>query len=280
MRLALVLALYALWTLVPAQRGRAFVSIEAHVGSAHAVHLGTVRSLEPSDDAKPAEGFFPGQPYRVEFAVTETIKGTRAKTLDLRLTLQHAWNLEYLRDHNIEVMLCATTQPVDEEAEIGLDGSRYSFRILAPVRHPRSAPETKWIADQMNVSLNEGRMFDLQLRVVSRRGEIVRRARAFAKAYPETLATQWIRVPNEFGVACGYTNAYCGITLPLCRESRQVAERLAKDPGRLLRNVKDGDLDWQRKSVLASLRQFLDLFEPQAQARRIETVSLPKPTRS
>ena len=259
-----VLALLGLWILTPAQRGRAFVSIEAHVGTASSVHVGFVKQLEPTQYEKPKEGFYPGEPYRVTFAVSETIKGAPAQSLDLILTLQHTFELEYLRDNKIEVMLVATNQYIDEEAELGLapPGSRYSFRILQPIRHPKDTPKTEWIGEQLNVSFNEGRMFDLKLNVVSRREEILKRARAFAKKYPEVLKAEYISVPNEFGAKCGYPNAFCLITLPLCPESKALALQLEKNPSRLLKDVREKDLEWQRKSVVEGLKRFLSRFEP------------------
>src|SRR5262245_25825157 len=104
-RLWAVVPLLVAWITAAAQRGRAFVSVEAHVVTAFTVHVGTVKDLQPIEYAKPADGFYPGNPYKVSFTVTETIKGTPAKSVELILTLQHAFNLEYLRDNKIEVML-------------------------------------------------------------------------------------------------------------------------------------------------------------------------------
>lgn len=261
-RWMVLLLFLALGTWAFGQRGRAFVSIEAHVGTARSVHIGFVKHLEPIEYVKPKEGFYPGNPHRVTFTVTETIKGSAVKSLDLILTLQQTHELEYLRDNAIEVMLVATSQYIDEEAEIGLDGpgSRYSFRILQPIRHPRGKPESEWIAKQLNISLDEGRMFDLRLDVISRRDEILKRARAFAEKHPEVLHAHSIHVPNEFGVKCGYTNAYCGITLPLCPESEKFAIQLEKNPSRLLKDVKE-NVEYQRKAVIEGLRRFLSQFD-------------------
>jgi hypothetical protein len=251
---------------ISAQRGRAFVSIEAHVGTASTVHVGFVKQLEPIEYEIPKDGFYPGKPYRVTFTVSETIKGVSAKSMNLVLCLQHTFNLEYLRDNRIEVMLVGTNQYLDEHAEIGLErpGMRYSFRILQPILFPTSSPSTEWTGQQLNVSQNSGRMFDLNLDVISRRDEILKRARAFAKKHPEVLQADYIGVPNEFAVKCGYTDAYCLITLPLCPESKKLAHKLEKKPDRLLKDVKEADLPMQRKAVMDSIRLFLTHFEAKA----------------
>ncbi|MFZ4508091.1 MAG: hypothetical protein ACOYON_10400 [Fimbriimonas sp.] len=252
--------------LLPTQRGRAFVSVEAHVGTATGVYVGHVKSLAKIDHEKPNTGFYPGDPHKVTFEVDETIKGPKAKSLDLILTLQNTFNLTYLRENQVEVMLVASSQYVDEESEVGLEplGSRYSFRILKPVVHPEGRPETKWIGDQFNISQNAGRMFDINLNVLTSRNQIFRQARAFAKKYPGELKHFYFIVPNEFGVKCGYTNAFCGITLPLCPESQRLMQSLRKDPSRLLRDVKPAELESQRSGVTKSIAQFLSQFELQA----------------
>ncbi|HZH99482.1 MAG TPA: hypothetical protein VEX38_10965 [Fimbriimonadaceae bacterium] len=258
-----LLALLVLSVCANAQRGRAFVSLEAHVGTAHSVHVGFVKHLEPIQYPKQETDFAPGKPYRVRFAVLETIKGKPAKSLDLILALQHTQKLDYVRDHGLEVMLVGTTDDVDEEAEVGLEvpGTRYSFRILQPIRHPKTEPTTAWIADHLNTSMNEGRMFDLNLRVISGRENIVKRARVFASKYPEVLGKGHINIPNEFGVKCGYTNAYCMITLPLCPETKRLALALEQDPSRLLKDVKTEERGVWRKAIRASVRKFLGQFD-------------------
>jgi hypothetical protein len=74
-------------------------------------------------------------------------------------------------------------------------------------------------------------------------------------------------------VKCGYTNAYCMITLPLCPESKELAVQLEKNPSRLLKDVKEKDLEWQQKSVVESLRLFLSKFESLMASHPFRTTS-------
>jgi hypothetical protein len=102
-------------------------------------------------------------------------------------------------------------------------------------------------------------MFDSDLSVVSSRDGILKRARAFAKRHTETLTSIWLIVPNEFGSLCGYTNAYCGITLPICPETEHTLASLLKNPNRLLRGIKDKERDRARSALLVDT---LKVFEP------------------
>lgn len=210
-----------------------------------------------------------GKAYRVVIAVHETIKGPEKSEVALLLNLQHTHEMEYFRDQKIEFLLATTTHYVDEESEISYDepNVRHAFRILEPIKHPKDQPDTEWIGKQLNVSLDEGRMFDLHLDVISKRSEILKRARAYAKKYPYVLPVDHVYIPKEYGIKCGYTNAYCGITLPISDESKALAIGLSEDPGRLLRNVKRDDLARQKKAVLESLQQFLAQFEDTAPKR-------------
>lgn len=246
-------------TPITVQRGRAFISVESHVGSAFLVAVGKVKSFEPVTYKKPDETFYPGTPYRVSFAVAEFIKGKSVSDLPLILCLQRTETLPFLRDQQTEVMLVGSQEPIDEEAELGLEptGSHYSFRILRPLPVTEKTSPSHWIADQLNTSMNRGQMFDLNLRVLSRREDILARARSFVKKHPGVLNCGFLSVPNEFGVKCGYTNAYCGISLPLCSETRELAIRLKKDDRWILQDVVAEKRGFAQKTLQQSLLQFL-----------------------
>ena len=270
-----------------AQRGRGFVSVEGHVGLARIVHVGTIESLKQIEYNKPLQ--FPlsaGKPYRLLFKVGETIRGPKTKTLELVLDLQRSTDLEFFRDHHTELMLVGGPSMQDEEAVDGLEeqgkaveSTRYSFRILRRLEesNPKDTQTIEW---QINTNLDSGRMFGSDLSVVSSRDGILKRARAFAKKHAEILSSIWLIVPNEFGSLCGYTNAYCGITLPICPETEHTLASLLKNPDRFLRGVKAKDRDNARWSLLVGTLRVFEPFpsrENAALVRRLSKGYEPKP---
>lgn len=262
-RWAAILSMVLMTTLGIAQRGRAFLTIEAHVGFAHSVHLGRLSGLEPSDYTFPPEGQYYGKAYKVTFSVNETIKGAEAKSISFVLNLQHIAELSYLKEKNIELLLFHSNQYSDEEGEFGpgAPGNYYSFRILEKLRSDGDRLGPRGTADQLNINLNEGKFFDLNLNVISGRGKILKRARSFAKKYPGTLNVEHINVPNAFAAQCGYPNAYALVNLPLCEEARKVIALLAKNPSRLVRFSPKADREGEKALILVGLNKFLALFD-------------------
>lgn len=246
-----------------AQRGRGFITIEAHVGLAHSVNIGSIKSIEPSDYTFPPEDQYYGKPYKITFSVTETIKGPAAKSLSFVLALQHTTEISYLKENNVELVLFHSDRFSDEEGEFGpgIPGSFYSFRILEKLKSDRNGPLPRTTADQLNINLNEGRFFDLNLNVIPGRDNILRKARAFAKKYPGTLKVNHLMVPNSFAAQCGYPNAYAIVILPMCEETKKVIAKLVKNPDRLLKFSPESDRERQRTYYLGGLRRFLKSFD-------------------
>ena len=233
------------------------------MASAEAVHVGRVAEVSSIEFSKPDDRFYPGKPYRITFDATESIKGPSAAKLNFVLDLQYTTELDYLRDHKLEVMLVKTKDYVDEYAEVALDelGTRYSFRLLRPVRHPKDQPATKHVADQLNTDFDSGRMFDMNLKVFAGRDEILKKARSFVKKYPTAAPNFLLSVPNEFGVKCGYTNAYCMVAIPVCKETNALMSRIKESPDFLIRDVpKDQQSRW-RTSINASYDKFLAAYK-------------------
>lgn len=263
LRWAAILSLLLLCPAVFSQRGRGFITIEAHVGLAYSVNVGSIKSIEPSDYTFPPEGHYYGKAYKVTFSVTETIKGPAAKSLSFVLALQHTTEIYYLREHNVELVLFHSDRYSDEEGEFGpgAPGNYYSFRILEKLKSDGNGSRPRTTADQLNINLNEGKMFDLNLNVISGRNNILKKARAFAKKYPGTLKVDHVMVPNEFAAQCGYPNAYALVALPICKETKKVIATLAKNPDRLLKYAPNSDRERQRTLMLSGLRQFLAKLE-------------------
>ena len=220
--------------------------------------LGRVTNVEPVEFPKPEVGFYPGTPYRVRFAVDETIKGASTKSLDVILCLQHRHEIDYLRDRKCEVMLVGSRKRFDPEAEIGLEplDSHYSFRLLKPI--PVRKGEEDPIGRQLNITFDSGRMFDIDFRVISRREDLLRRARDFARKHHEELETGGVGIPREFAQPCGYPNAFATLILPVCPEAKDRVEKLIQKPDRLFRGVPAKESEFQRGSVLRGLQRFLE----------------------
>ena len=93
-------------------------------------------------------------------------------------------------------------------------------------------------------------------------GKIVelKRVRDFAKSHPETLSAVTLRVPNEFGALCGSPNAYCGISLPTCPETKATLIALKADPGIILRRIESRDESYNRSLLAAEVDKALAQF--------------------
>jgi hypothetical protein len=222
-----------------AQTGRGFVSIEGYVGLAREVQVGKIVGIEQTEVSGALQ--FPqnvGKPYRVTFAVSETIRGDKVKQVDMVLALQVTQYLDYLRAHQVEIMLVAGPNRLDSfpSAEVGIaeqgrrvDGDWYQFRVLEPVSPAGSAKKSQ-VGAQIDTYYDSGRMFACDLSVIHGRSEILKGARAFARRHREMLRSVWLRVPNAFGARCGDPNAFCGITLPICPETQRTLLALVKNP--------------------------------------------------
>jgi hypothetical protein len=222
--LALILAMTPVVAL--AQVRWVFDAVEFHVGRARIVHIGKIVEIKPIEYGKPLTFTRKlGKPHRLVFAVSETIRGEKVKSLELVLSLQTTHFLEYMRDQSIEVLLVGgpTRGESYRDAEIGieeegkqLDDEWYQFRLLDNIKVPESDDEDS-IAALINRRNDSCRMFTNELEIVVGREAILKRARDFAKQHPDILSVVLLRVPNEFGALCAYPNAYCMITLPTTR---------------------------------------------------------------
>ena len=265
-RAALILVLASMPSVGWAQVGRAYVSVEAYVGLARAVHVGRIVELERIDYGKPLtwiEKF--GERYQMVFEISETIRGEKTERLELVLALQSTHFLVYMRDHAVELMLVAGPNRIDSfpGAEIGieeqgkrLDGERFQFRLLTPVDVPKSDGGDS-IAPQLNDLYDSSRMFTNEFEVVEGREKILNRARAFAKEHTEMLPAVSIRVPNEFGAVCGFPNAYSLITFSLCPSTRKTLSAIREDPSRVMGRVTLDDEDFERSQMLESIDRAL-----------------------
>jgi hypothetical protein len=252
------------------QTGRGFLSIEAAVGMSRSFQVGTITSIEKVDfvyEAKQAHQY--GNVYRLKVHVTETIRGPKAKDLTLLLAVQIIQPLTYMKDHKIEVLLIGgnrllgthfmSSYPLLEEQGKRVDGEVYQIRPLENIDTEDIHQEDRE-GKQLNTDFDSGKFFDINLNVIDNRTEILRHARTFAKKYPEVLTGFWFMVPNSFGVHCGYTNAFCGITLPYCDESRRTLERIKKDPDLLLKDEGKTEWRWDRAKILDQVSKTLGTF--------------------
>lgn len=257
-----------------AQVGRIFVSAEAYVGAARGVHIGKIVELKPIENyGKPLTEIQKiGKPHRLIFDVSETIRGAEVERLELVLSLQSTLYLDCMREHAAEVMLVAGPIRLDSypSAEIGIEeqgnrvnGDWFQFRLLTPVELPETDDESREIVAQLNRNYDACRMFTNEFGLVAGRDQILKRARAFAEKHRKMLPVVTPVVPNEFGALCGSPNAYCGITLPVCPETKATLLALQNDPGVILRQIESRDEDWNiatiRKEVakaLAKIEEF------------------------
>jgi hypothetical protein len=238
------------------------------------VYVGKIVLLQRVDYEKPLTFTQKiGKPHRLVFEVDETIRGDtirgdEVRRLDLVLSLQSTHFLEYLRDHSVPIMLVGGPTRLDSfpSAEIGIEerGKRaddqwYQFRVLDPVEVPASGPERE-IALQINTYYDSGRMFAGGLEVVAGSKEILKRVRDFARSHPETIPSVLLRVPNEFGALCGDPNAYCGITLPVCPETKATLIALKANPELILRRIESRDEAYNRKLLATEVDKALAQF--------------------
>jgi hypothetical protein len=269
LRCVVIVLLVWMPSVVWAQVGRGFISVEAYVGLARVVHVGKIVELEQIEYEKPLKRIQTvGRPSRMVFEVRETIRGEKTERLELVLALQSTHFLEYMRDHSVEIMLVAGPNRIDSSprAEIGieeqgkrLDGEWYQFRLLSPINVPKSA-EADSIASQLNNMYDSCRMFTNELEIVEGREAILKRARAFAKEHPDMLSAVSLRVPNEFGALCGTPNVYSMITLPMCPSTKKTLAAVKDDPSRVMGRVEARYEDFDRSQMLTSIDKALAMF--------------------
>jgi hypothetical protein len=255
------------------QVGRIFVSAEAYAGVSRVVHVGKIKELLPVDykaaETRPLTDTQKiGKPHRLVFEVDETIRGDASKQLELVLSLQSTTHLEYMRDHSLGIMLVAGPTRLDSfpRAEVGIeeqgkrvDGDWYQFRVLEQVKVPSERPDAE-IAAQLNTYYDEGRMFTSGLEVVAGSKDILKHVRDFTKKHPKSLPAVTLRVPNEFGELCGSPNAYCGITLPICPETKATLLALKAEPGIILRRIRSDNESYYRSLIATEVDKALAAF--------------------
>lgn len=254
-----------------AQVGRLFVTAEAYAGLSRGIHVGKILEIEQIEYNEPLTKTQKiGKPHRLTFEVNETIRGEEAERLNLVLSLQSTHFLEFMRDHSIEIMLVSCPERLTRfpGAEIGIeeqgrrvDGDWYHFRVLSPVEPAEAADEyTVEIAAQLNNGYDFCQMFTVEFEVIVGREAILKRVRAFAKKYPDMLKSVMVVVPNEFGAKVGDPNAYCGITLPICSESKATLVAINDDPNIVMRQIESRNEEFDRSQLLKETEKALAKF--------------------
>ena len=144
----LILFLVLMPSLCRAQLGRYFVTAEAFVAFSRSVHVGKIvelKQIEYESDIPLTRAQAIGKPYQLVFEVSETIRGDKVRHLNLVLSLQSTHLLEYMREHDVEIMLVAGPDrfsgspgpKVGIEADgVRVDGDYYHFRLLNPLKVP------------------------------------------------------------------------------------------------------------------------------------------------
>jgi len=254
-----------------AQTGRIFVSAEAFASASRIIKLGMIVELKQIDYDKPLTMLQKiGKPYRLVFKITDNIRGEEGKRLELVLALQSPWQMEYMRDHNLEVLLLGGTLLHDYPhvggigiAEAGKpvnDEERYQFRLLDPVKIPEAkdaaSEEAAEYAKMLNSGFDECRMFTSDFKVITGSKEILPVMRAFVKKYPKVLLRVMVDVPNEFGAQVGHPNAYCGISLPICPETKATLVALKAEPGLILDRIQEDP-----KLILARIKESNEAYK-------------------
>jgi hypothetical protein len=193
--------------------------------------------------------------YRLTFTVSEAIRGPKLASTEFVVSVQRLTNLQYFRDHATELLLIGSTAPGDENYVQGVDDLRYSFRILQPLPAKGDA-----VAAQINTDLDSGRMFGVDLALLTTKSEILRRAREFTRKHPEVTSTLWLQVPNDFARRCGYPNAFAVISLPICPETASTLVSLLRNPDQVTRFVSLKDRliarSWLVREVLRRIEPF------------------------
>jgi hypothetical protein len=271
-----VLLLALLPQAASAQTGRIFVSAEAFAAAGRIIKLGKIVELKPIDYDKPLTMLQKiGKPYRLVFEVTENFRGDEGKRLELVLALQTPWQMEYMRDHKLEVLLLGGTLlhdyphvggiGIEEAGKPVNDEERYQFRLLDPVKIPEAkdaaSEEQAEYARMLNSGFDECRMFNGDLKVITGSKEILPVMRAFVKKHPQVLLRVMVDVPNEFGAQVGSSNAYCGISLPICPETKATLVALKADPGLILDRVKE-DPELILKRIKESNEAYKKYYRP------------------
>lgn len=282
-----------------AQVGRIFVSAEAYASAARIVLVGKIVELRPIEYVEQlTEKEKYGKPHRLVFEVTETIRGEEVKRLELVLSLQNTQCLDYMRDHSLEVMLVGGPDMLDTfpKAELGIEelgkrtsGEWYQFRLLTPLEAPEAGAAAS-VASQINTYYDSCRMFTHELGIVVGKDAILDRVRTFSRQHTKILPTVTLIVPNDFGALCGAPNAYCGIMLPVCPETKATLVALKNDPGLIMRRINSRQEDFDRSRLPLNIEKALSEFpdesgdarkaEPTNQLEDDTPAEAPKPIRT
>lgn len=248
MKTAWAVVLLTIAAIANAQTGRAFDSIEGLVATADISCFGRIVSCDPKG--------------RLRIDVTEDIRGAAGKTLEIDLDLRHfGRDMEAFRDLRMEVFV---TIGGTDHWYAGLPVREVNGQLrsgqFAYIRTVGALPKGDGKPD-VNYYLHEyGRIFDLRLDCVTGRKGILSRARAFQKQHPKPLPTMFLILPNAYLRKVGDPNAYGGIHVPVCAETRACLLRLLKDPSFVLKDVKPESYAWERRRVLCMAIRLLEPF--------------------
>jgi hypothetical protein len=254
-----------------AQVGRVFNPAESFVALAETVRLGKIVSLERIEYSKGLVGpQVYGKPYRMVFQVSETIRGKRATSVELVLSLQDTRILDYMRDSKSEVLLTGGPKRIDDDPdpEVGIeedgkrvDGYWYKFNFLEiPIVTSEDSIER-----QINVTYNEGKLFTLDLQVIRGRDAILKHMREFAKQHKGVMEAVYLNVPNSFASLIGHPGAFSLVALPVCAETERTLVSLLKNPDLIFARI-GRQTEYQREATLGSAIQCLKPFKSEANA--------------
>ncbi len=258
----LALSVLAASLLVPAQAqtGRSFDSIEGLVGTSSAAYFGYITSLVPTGEPDPQTAT---RPVRVHFEVSERIRGAVVDGLDFVMSSSsRETDLGTACAHHIELMFTIGTQGPNRHSRtlIQLGGKTVQGQVCY-FRYVAKTPEKLEPVQLSGSSYDEGRIFDLELKAVQGRDRILAKARAYQRRHPEPTASLWLQLPNPYLRQVGDPNAYGGVLLPVCAETRKTLLRVLQNPEIVLKGVAEKDRAWERRSVIAMGLRSLEPFK-------------------
>ena len=304
-----VLILFFAWTPATseAQVGRFFYSLESLVGSARIVYVGEIITLEPVEyDKALTDTQKIGKPYRVVFKVSETIRGEEVDQIELILSLQITWELEFLQERAAKIMLVGGPDYYRRDlSEIGIEAQGkpatdewFQFQLLEPVEDPEDEEAAKIAENAKHVKnvkhingLNDSwRLFTNEFTVVQGSEKILKRARAFVEEHPKRIGSVSVRIPNEVGAKCGDPNAYCSIVLPICPSTLHTLDAIKKDPTDIMGDVETyeagrGELtakeiyEWNRETMLKSIDKAIDILKRKVAIKDLKTTDGTDPSK-
>jgi hypothetical protein len=243
-----------------AQTGRSFDSIEGLVGVSDVACFGRLSSVEPAGELDTKKY---SRQFRVRFEITEKIRGEVGKSVEILLNDQFRGHyIQAMHDLKIEVMMTIAKQPswdatypLQEIDGKKVDDRKVFFRFITDL--PKDSKHDIF----PGYLVDNGRIFDVNLKPVSGRRQILNCSKAFQKKYPKQLETIWLRLPNDYLRKVGDPNAFGGIELPVCKETRSTILKLLKNPEFVLTDVSKETLFWERKTVLSMSLNALTPFQ-------------------